>query len=589
MALKDISEEKDKLDKVEKYLKPLKDRMLFDFGLYSLSEFQIPSDEGKFDTMTSNRARVEADKIINYLSYAKRKLYIPLGDDDHASRKKIAYSEDCVNGFLYSADSNNDGVPETGLIQSSKSFFRVVRGLNADRIMLYEDDDGNVVCDIAVWDPFNVVWITGKNRLLWVAYKMYDTEDGVKAEYDGWNGKANEQGYVEIVNVIDCSEPGKMAEEGVYIGGEWVREPEEIGLDYIPVRIKGNSSMPLVIDSENEDMVKYFAESYFVANRELYEEESRLLSYKKTNSGLLASPPLIQKYNGAGGNKPPSYDKDPRTKKGVIPQDVSKGQELTTSDLIQRGTDIDEALLLIQQKLGEGGMSNIGLGLPPYPDTAQGTEIIAHETNQKMYPFKLALEKDYEWLASEIVSQYKNGGFIGDTQLEGINSKMKRFASKVKPDDVVTDRHFKCELIPDVLRDRNLHSGMAANEVAAGLISRETARDIHQLVDDPDLESDKIARENARSVLGIGETEAFLELVKDYAKSPSREKQFMLQMATVRFQKALQQEFQPQVQGVQGQPGVSQPMNPQATAGAMRPQPSQQIREAARARARTNA
>ena len=597
MALKDIGEELKKIQNIEYRTSSLRKRMMADLALYNLESFELPIKEGAWENVTSNRARVEGDKLINYLAFAKKKIYIPIDDDDTSGRAKLSKTEDCVNGFIYSADSLYDGVPEATLNQGCKAFFRVVRGFSADRLYLYEDDDGNVICDFAVWDPYNAFWISGKRGTLWTAYRRYDTEDGVKSDYKGWNGKANEDGFVEIYNVFDCSEKGDNAEEGVFIGTDWVMEPEDIGLDYIPVRIKAGSSMPLVIDGKSADSVKYLGESYCANNRTMFENESKLLSYNMTRAKRLAKETLIQDFDSSKDPQPPQHESDPREGGKIVNQDTFKGQKLTAAHLAEQAQDLNNMLGMVQQKLAEGGTSNVGLGIPPFPDTAQATEIIAHETMTKVYPFQIGMEKDYEWIASEIASQYKNGGFVGTTTFEGVNSRLKRFRSKIKPEDIVDDRHFKCELIPNILRDRNLHSGMAMEEFKSGLISHQSALDVHQLVEDPDHEIEIIAREKSNELAEVQAWSTVVALIKDAGSKRDPASQLKRLQADIIIRKLMSMMQQEQAQGQQPGAGPTpaggnRPMPPQAMAGATRntrpPQTPPEVRDAARARGKVN-
>ena len=69
----------------------LRTRMDDDWGLFRLDEeiYSIPTAEGEWDRVISNRAPAEGNKIIDYLSYARRKLWIPLTEEKHKGRKSL--------------------------------------------------------------------------------------------------------------------------------------------------------------------------------------------------------------------------------------------------------------------------------------------------------------------------------------------------------------------------------------------------------------------------------------------------------------------------------------------------------------------
>lgn len=569
---------------------PLIDRMDADFALGTLDEFTIPKEEGKFDIVTSNRARIESERAINYLSYAKRRIFIPIDEENVTGRSRINKTEDAVNGFLFAAEKSYDGIPEHPCLQAVKSFYAVYRGWTADLLYMYEDEDGNAVCHYAVWDPRNVVYVSGSRGLLWVCATRWDNADSVKYDYPGWNGKADSNGLVEISNVFDCSEKGKEAQEAIIIDGEYVKEPEDIGLDYIPARIKAGNSMPYVV-AGTDSTIKHIGESFFANNRALYAYESRLLSYNMTRAGILAKPPMKVKYSSdKGADAKPEYDINPGSKGAEVPVDTFKGQDLEIMNANAPGQNITEMLVQIQQTLNTGGITS--LLSPPYPDTAAGTDIVAHETMSKIQPFVLHLQADFVWSASEIANQFK-GGQYATQEVEGLNSTYKRFKSKAKPDDMVTDRQIECQLIPDILRDKNMMIGIFKEGVASGAWSRKTGRDICQLVDDPDREEELIAMERVEELAQVGGWSAVAALIKDAGTKATPEaqlKRIQAQIIVNELMKAAQPQPSPAgpgqpagPAGPQNAPGVTAPMPPSAgNAAQRRPNVPPEVTAAAR-------
>ena len=113
-------------------------------------------------------------------------------------------------------------------------------------------------------------------------------------------------------------------------------------------------------------------------------------------------------------------------------------------------------------------------------------------------------------------------------------------------------------------------------------MSKQTAMDDGQLVLDPDSEMEKIAKENARGILGIGETEALLALADDLASAKGKDKakaNFILSFAFQNFMKAMNQDQQPQPGGNGSQPAKSVVNNNQMVAKTTVPP---EVQEAAR-------
>lgn len=551
MGLSSIpGEETKKQTDCETATKDLRDRQDNDWALVRLDsqEYLIPKSEGEWEQIVTNRAAAEFYKITDYLSYARRKLFIPIKDEDRKGRKDLTLTEQLANGCIYLADNLESGLPYQIESQSVLSFYRVIRGWSAIRFLLREnEDEDKLVPDVAIWDPRNTYWLVGKNRLVWVCYVSFRTKEEILDEYPGWNGTVGLQGKMGNTNksqnltaIYDvwAVEEGKEAQEGVIIGGEYVKEPEDIGLDYLPIRIKAGRSTPFISDTLHSDNIKYVGESFLASTRDLLPVESRLMSYEMTRASQLAKAPVIIEFDGSGNAQPPGMDVDPQVKGRIIYLDTSKGQKFSDRLIPPTGTDIGASISIMQRMLEMGGSASLSLGLPPYPETARATDIIAHIDLQKINPFKLGVESDIKWWAEEIVRQFKNGDFK-EYEIEGRDESNNPYNVKVKPDKIDDNWRFQCELIPDLLRDKAANLAWIGEAMKLGLIGVETGRDQSQIVVNTDLESEKIAREQARAVFGIGKMEAFMAFVKDYAKDPTPQNRFLLAFAFKNLQEAL--------------------------------------------------
>jgi hypothetical protein len=516
MALNtDPSVEIKKQEEVLKHTKTLRDRWDADYAMARLEEFvyKIPTKEGSWDLAIPNRAKTEGNKIVDLLSYAKRKLWIPITDETKKTRETITATERLAIGILNLADSLVDGIPEEPKIQAQLSFYRTHRGATAMRVYLYVDDDGNLIPDITIWDILNSYWMTRKRRISWCDYISYMTEAEVKSEYDGWNGSVNETtGFVELHNVYECSE-GKQAQEGVIIGKEYVKEPADLGLDYIPVRIKMGRSTPLVHSSESKDTLKDIGESYLANNRTVYPLEARLLSYKVTRAGQLAKAPKFIKYDSTGGGLPPDMSTDPNEKGSVIFLDVSKKHELVADNTMPRGTEISEAYADVAGMAERGGLARVAYGAIDQQIPAQGIDILTHSTQDVIKPFKQGIEEDFTWLAMEVCRQYKNGDF-DETTFSGFDKSNNPFEAKISKEKVEL-KQFACELVPDLLRDKAANIGMAKEAVASRLLPRKMAIELAQVCEDSDLAMEMMASERISEMTELDAWEAVAHLAKD--------------------------------------------------------------------------
>ncbi len=539
---------------------PLRERWDNDWALIRLTSalYKIPEEEGEWDNVVTNRAPAEFYKITDYLAYARRKLWIPIQSEDKKGRKELSQTELLANGCIYLADNLETGLPYQQKSQDALSFFRVARGWSASRFLLREEE-GKLKPDTAFWDPRNTYWMTGRQRLVWVCYERFATKEEIQDEYKGWNGTVDHNNMASIKDVwsinLDTDErtegglkPGD-AQEAVIIGNEYVREPKKIGLDYLPIRINAGRTTPLIRDALHKDNIVMVGESLLASTRTMLPIESRLMSYELTRAGQLSKAPMVIKFDSNQDPIPPGYELDPSVKGRTIFLDAAKGQEFSERLIPPEGSNIVNMIGMVQTMLMIGGLTSLTHGMGPYPDTAQGTDIIAHKDLEKMNPFKLGIESDYVWWAEEIVRQYKNGDF-DDYEIEGLDGANNPFKAKIKSDKIDTNWKFKCELIPDLLRDKAANLNWVTSAIKSGLISTETARDQAQIVIDTDLESQKVAREQARSVLNIGPVEAVLAMVDDHIKSPTPQSRFILQYA-------MQKLVETMGGGEQAQPGAS--------------------------------
>ncbi len=510
----DLAEEKRKLEKLIQRRGELNTRFDEDYKRFVLdpSMYLIPKTEGEWDNFISNRCSAEGNKIIDTLSYARRKLWIPLEDETKQGRNSLTATEQLANGVLFLIDNLAENTPEGQSVQASLSYFRPVRGWSAQRILLRMEDD-KLVPDYAAWDIRNTYWIASADKLIKVFYIRYADEDEVKFEYPSWTGTAQSTNdKVEIVDIWDCTD--KTAKEGVWIGNEWVKEPTEVKigdttLDYLPIRIRAGRSAPLIGDN-----LKNIGESFQVNNRGLYSTESRLISYEITRAGQLAKAPRVVVYDSSTGQKPEGFEKDPYTKGRTLYLDKAKGEEWVNAVPPPTGSEIVNSTNIVQGLEGIGGFSAVAYGVVNQALPAQGIDILSKSTSDIVKPFKQGVESDIKWLAEEIVRQFKNGDF-GEYEFEGYDKSANRFKTKVKPDDIDVNWKFECELVPDLLRDKATNIGNAELAVKSGLMSKQTARDEFALVTDTDLEAEKIAKEQVEGIVQFKLRQYEAALLKD--------------------------------------------------------------------------
>jgi len=558
-----LGEAKDNITKInvqKGHTKDLRDRFEKDFGYFRGEKFTIPKLEGEWESFTSNRATREANKIINTLAASWLKLSIPLSKETETQRKDLSATERFPYGAIALRDSLITGIPEALPLQAAMSWHSPVRGWLVLLCYLHEMEDGKngkIRPHIAVWDILNTGWISGEYGLLWTSTMRYASPEDVKDRYKE-DLKPDYNGRVTLHDVWDKDEHGVIGE------GNWVLNPEEHGLKHVPVLILPGGSTPFIQSEKYTDTIKNVGESWAVNNRNLYDTENEMGSYMKTLSGRVAKTPLAHEWDSTKtqGARFPALENSPFVKGSEVPLDVGKGEKMYPLTPPELTPGVFSFFNYLVESLDLGGQSP----LPPTAGPAAGLNIKRHEAEEKMRVARQLMERGYQWLGHELVSQFKNGGFTEGMEIQGIDGRNQVFKMEVKPEDIDDSWQFKAELISNFPQDQQINTGMAVQLHESELLSDETIRDKYLYVEDTDLEQQKLDREqaykmhfiNARHLAAVladkGDTEGAQFILADI------EKMKMEMMA------------QPQP-GVAPQAGVPSPVRPSADTTAVAPPP----------------
>ena len=536
MALEEeASKEISRLDKVRTKLKPLHDRHDTDHSQWRLDKFTIPDKEGKWESFTDNKPKADCDMMTDYIADAKRKLWIELDIDalTEQARTNVSAVEHLGSGVIGLVDRALAVGIEGGTVQSLLSWFAVHRGATVKRYILRQED-GILVPDLAIWDIRNTFWIPGSKGLVWGCLEKKTTPEDIKDEFPDWKGSYTSEKEI-IVDIVYDKE-----EEGVIVNKEYIKPKEKHGLDYIPIHIRPCGSTPMIQD-ENEDSIKDWGESWNAPNREMNPDYNRAMCYLKTRAGELAKPIKVTEYDSTKGGLPIKLDTEPK-KGDRISVDVGRGEKIGEWIVPSSGTDIGVFLGLVSTARETGGLSDIAKGILNQTQTAQGLDIAYHAALGILKPFMRTVELDLIWIAEETARQFKDQKFT-ESELQGYDNNGRIFKTKVEHEQINENWRFSCRLSPDLHRDlaAQIINAKALTEGENPLTSSETARDMLPFIDDTDIEAEKVAREKARLMMGIGELEAFLALVHDWAKTKDPGKLFILDHAYKQLMVALQQ------------------------------------------------
>lgn len=559
-----LGEAKDELAKIKKCkdnTQALRDRFESDFGRLRTEPYQIPKKEGKWESFTTNRPSTEAYRIINTLAKADLKLKILLSDEDEKKRKDLSKTERFPYGAIALRDSIHLTIPESLPLHASMSSLAPLRGWLGLLCYLHEKDDGKngkVVPHIAVWDIFNTYWISGAVGLLWAAYMRYASPEDVKEQY-GEDLRPDMQGRIKLYDVWGRVQHGVIAEE------EWLQKVDDHNCGHLPALILPGGSIPLIQSALHTDTIKNVGESWCVNNRHLYDIESRLGSYYLTMSGRAAKTPMAHEWDSTKTTEFPALQDSPFQKGSEVPIDIGKGEKLVPLTVPEMTRDAYAMWEYVKERLAVGDMSPTDLSEIRQAGPAAGLNIHRHVSLDKLEPPKKLMERSYEWLAHELVSQYKNGSFE-KIELQGLDGLNRRFKMKVSPKDIDDSWNFEAKLIVDLPQDDMANMGMATQAKAGKLLSDETIRDRFLHVPDTDLEQEKVDREDAYNTFFIN-ARKLAAVLKD--KGDEEGAQIILEdIEQIKMQREKERET-----GVASQPGIPSPVRPSADTSAVTPQP----------------
>ena len=536
-----------------------------DFGLWGPHEFKMPQSEGAWDSVTTNSAKVLANKIMGLLSSSWLQLYIDVDEETRKKRKSIANTERLANGIIWLSDREATAVPSGRSLQDSLVAHAVLRGGTVKSVYWYTGSEDKPQCELKAYDPMYCQWLEGERELLWFCYRdkvrKHFIEHAFKKQIkDGADiGSPDSNGYIQMYTFWD-DEEWRIA-----INGEYIDQGEH-GLGYIPVNVRSCGSAPYLKSEKYQDTMRESWMSYAANTRNIYDLESKLLSIESSKAVDSGRKDIVAEFDSTLGKASDvtkvGYGAGQRN--NILQLDKAHGQEFKGFVEAPGNQVVDQFLSRVRQDMdilatidpiAYGQMSGSGSGVLAAELRAAALEFIN--------PFRKCIESDLIWTAEEIVSQYK-GGQYDKVEVEGKDNTRKKFFITIGTKDV-EEKKFDCELVPDKLRDEIQELGAAIQKVSFGLSSRKTVMVKHNIVADPDLEIDKIEEEIA-SQDPVLRYDKLAKYFKDQGNDRMAQYYVALSALTIEgtVKKAMMAELMPQEEGAKP-PTVS----PQAQVGNM--------------------
>jgi hypothetical protein len=556
--LKEPAKVLDMITNCAKQTEALRKRFEDHYDLARLQPFEMGNDTGNWVSHTTNRAAYDLTNIQDMLANAKVNLGIPIDNENEQDRDTIATTERMVWGAIHLSDSVATAVPEGNSFHDGHASFMPMRGFGVSFCHIYQDDDGNFKVNAEAWDANNTYWISGTEELIFVAYRRYESADGLNEEYN-LELAGDDKGLVTVYKVIDRDQMGELVVGGGSTSNpekkpDWLVEPFDHNLGHIPVYIRPNGNRPLVVSDRHDDTIKDFGVSWASDNDKTYNLESRLLTYFLTAAERDSKEPIFITYDSNMDTTTPEIEGNPQKAGSVVFLDKAKGQDILTRPTKETARDTMIILQEVQRQLDAGSKSPVSYNEANKSGTpAAGLNLLAHISMTNIRSFMKNIQQHYEWLAHELVSQFKSGDF-NEITLKGVDGQERRFEITVKPDDIDDSWEFQCVLMADLPTDEVANVGMAVQTTQGRLLSRRSAMDKYHLSDDPDTEMTLIDQEQIESIAAL----MARKLEKDLREKGDIEAADMIR-------EFIEMQAEQRQQGVASQPGQRRGAMPSGT------------------------
>ena len=485
---------KEDIDKADRRLSSLHEKMLQSWELLTNKQFEMDSKKGNYENVTTNKATTLGNKVIGKLSNGRPAFSFKLETSSEVLREKLSKTERFIYAALGKADAHLKNPISGGSVHGALSYYAPIFGGVIPRVILWEDKDGEVVFDVAFFNPYYTYWAMGADGVSWIAHKRWASTDEIEELYPDASIKEDiaKEGYVEVYDYLNSTL------EGVIIDEQWADEPYEHKIGHIPALILPAGNRPLVQMGDTDGMSHSWL-SVFDSNRNLYATESMMMTLRKTMLLQQFNRPFIHSFDSTKGGKATDPEFNPSIPGQMTHIDEGKGEKLIPSIPLTLTRDMEISEKQIESDILMGGMSPISWGQGESGEPAAGIAMKLDADADIMKPFRKCIEQAHQWIAMEFIRQVKNGNFKKVIEADGFNGKNERFSLSIKPDELEDKKEVVCEVQMSSQIEGLQNVGMA-RQLTDGdnpLLSRQTARDslLQALVPDTDAEEERVMKE----------------------------------------------------------------------------------------------
>lgn len=466
-------------------------RMEEDFDLLTLLEYK-PAESGT-NAYTSPSPQNYFNKIVDGLGRATTTIQIKQSAEaNEESRRAATVGEQLIFGAMREMDTRltNQGEPPLG---AQLDWHICARGWQAIRVLVYTPKGSDkLVFDAVPWDIMHMAYEVGPEGLIWAAYQYNMSSRQVKSSYDIDTG-------AKETKITDYWTP---EQNGTIVGIEWGKKLTDHDIGHVPVYVGRVGGMPNIIRKDNSSStLKYQGESVWGASRGVYPFKNKQISWVMDRAQNAVAGSVL--HPSAGGTK--KLSKNPYLTYTEVQLDTDVNEDLKPLLLpempaefaaIMNIVDTDEQQSTLPAPLAYGGIEGELSG--------RAIEDLSEATRSQFNPRTEAKARIVQWIAMEVLRQFKKKGQRKSAKFSGYDGAGEFFEVTARPSQINVDWHVQVTVAPKLPRDREQELRafvLATSDNGTGqAMSLNTAREELIHLRDPDGERDKILIERGEGL-----------------------------------------------------------------------------------------
>ena len=487
------------IEEEEQSLSDARAQMEDDFGMIFLEDSGFEPEDDSYSEFVDPAPQNFFNKVVDGANRALIRIAIKLPEDASDDEKDEASDGELfVFGALKHIDDRLMATQEPPL-RESLVWHGSARGWMALRCIVHvPKGEKDVAFDVVPWDPMHMTWKSGKNGLIWAAYKRWLS---YAEAYDEYGEEIAEQvGESGAITVDWWDTEGNS----IIVGSDFIKDNEPHGLDHVPIFLTPVGSMPTIMPkitgmqaNTGKNATKHRGQSVLHAWRQTIGPHNQEVSFIMDVARRARDAPLL--YQTEAGVK--QLKDDPYGSFKII--SLAQGEKLAPIELPQVPPESSAVLNVIERGRLEATLPQpISHGGSDAPESGIALAIRIDQTRSVYSPRTEGVARAYSWLCKELILQTKVKAGRKNMKLSGFNSDDEFFRITMTPAKLDPTWFFDVRVEPRLPRDETEEANrfmlltQSPSDGEAGM-SYETGREEILKIRNPSAEHNRVLREKA--------------------------------------------------------------------------------------------